>query len=43
MHIDRDDSAKRGLIDSKGRKQQMVIINEGTVAIRDTTYGGCSH
>ena len=28
MHVDGDDSLKWGLIDSKGRKQQTVFINE---------------
>lgn len=27
-HVDEDDSAKCGLIDSKGRKQMAIIINE---------------
>ena len=27
-HVDKDDSAKRGLIDSKGRMQQTIFINE---------------
>ena len=28
MHVDEDDSLKWGLIDSKGRKQQTIFINE---------------
>jgi prophage antirepressor-like protein len=28
MHVDEDDSLKWGLIDSKGRKQQAIFINE---------------
>lgn len=28
MHVDKDDSLKQGLIDSKGRVQQTIIINE---------------
>ncbi len=28
MHVDKDDSLKWGLIDSKGRKQQAIFINE---------------
>ena len=28
MNIDEDDSLKWGLIDSKGRKQQAIVINE---------------
>ncbi|MCR4920710.1 MAG: Bro-N domain-containing protein, partial [Bacteroidaceae bacterium] len=28
MHVDEDDSLKWGLIDSKGRKQQAIVINE---------------
>ena len=27
-HVEEDDSAKRGLIDSLGRKQQAIFINE---------------
>lgn len=28
MHVDEDDALKWGLIDSKGRKQQAIVINE---------------
>ena len=28
MHVDDDDSLKWGLIDSRGRKQQAIFINE---------------
>ena len=28
MHVDEDDSLKWGLIDSRGRKQQAIFINE---------------
>ena len=28
MHVDKDDSLKWGLIDSKGRNQQAIFINE---------------
>ena len=27
-HVEKDDSAKCGLIDSKGRKQKTIVINE---------------
>ena len=28
QHVEEDDSAKRGVIDSLGRKQQAIFINE---------------
>ncbi len=28
MHVDEDDSLKWGLVDSRGRKQQAIFINE---------------
>ena len=28
IHVDKDDSLKQGLIDSKGRYQQAIFINE---------------
>ncbi len=38
MHVDEDDSLKQGLIDSKGRVQQAIFINEFDLVFRNICH-----